>query len=151
MSTARIGVVGGSGLYAMDELTDIEEVHVSTPFGDPSDVVTIGTLVGERVAFLPRHARGHRILPSDIPVRANIYALKSLGVEWVIAASAVGSLREEIVPTHMVIPDQFIDRTKARQRTFFTTGLVGHVSFAEPFCPVLSGVLADAAANTPLS
>jgi 5'-methylthioadenosine phosphorylase len=146
MSKARIGVIGGSGLYAMDELTEVEEVRVTTPFGDPSDSITIGTLQGERVAFLPRHARGHRILPSDIPVRANIYALKSLGVEWVIAASAVGSLREEIAPTHMVIPDQIIDRTKARQSTFFTTGLVGHISFADPFCPVLSAALGDAAA-----
>ncbi len=145
MSKARIGVIGGSGLYAMDELTDIEEVQVSTPFGDPSDAITIGTLVGERVAFLPRHARGHRILPSDIPVRANIYALKSLGVEWVIAASAVGSLREEIAPQHMVIPDQLIDRTKNRISTFFTTGLVGHVGFADPFCPTLSTLLVAAA------
>jgi 5'-methylthioadenosine phosphorylase len=145
MSTARIGVIGGSGLYAMDELTDLEEVRVSTPFGDPSDAITIGTLAGERVAFLPRHARGHRILPSDIPVRANIYALKSLGVEWVIAASAVGSLREEIAPLHMVIPDQIIDRTKDRATTFFTTGLVGHIGFADPFCPVLSGLLTAAA------
>lgn len=145
MSTARIGVIGGSGLYAMDELTDVEEVRVRTPFGDPSDSLTIGTLAGERVAFLPRHGRGHRILPSDIPVRANIYALKSLGVEWVIAASAVGSLREEIAPAHMVIPDQLIDRTKNRPSTFFTTGLVGHVGFADPFCPHLSCLLADAA------
>ncbi len=145
MSTARIGVIGGSGLYAMEELTDVEEVRVSTPFGDPSDAITIGTLKGERVAFLPRHARGHRILPSDIPVRANIYALKSLGVQWVIAASAVGSLREEIEPRHMVIPDQIIDRTKNRISTFFTTGLVGHVGFADPFCPILSRLLAEAA------
>ena len=141
----RIGVIGGSGLYAMSELTAVEEVRVSTPFGDPSDAITIGTLAGERVAFLPRHARGHKILPSDIPVRANIYALKSLGVQWVIAASAVGSLREEIAPLHMVIPDQIIDRTKARISTFFTTGLVGHVSFADPFCPVLAELLAAAA------
>lgn len=141
----RIGVIGGSGLYAMSELTAVEEVRVSTPFGDPSDAITIGTLAGERVAFLPRHARGHKILPSDIPVRANIYALKSLGVQWVIAASAVGSLREEIAPLHMVIPDQIIDRTKARISTFFTTGLVGHVGFADPFCPVLAELLAAAA------
>lgn len=145
MSKARIGVIGGSGLYAMSELTEVEEVRVETPFGDPSDAITIGTLQGERVAFLPRHARGHRILPSDIPVRANIYALKSLGVHWVIAASAVGSLREEIAPSHMVIPDQIIDRTKGRQSTFFTTGLVGHVGFADPFCPVLARLLGDAA------
>jgi len=146
MSTARIGVIGGSGLYAMDELTDVEEVDVETPFGKPSDTITIGTLLGERVAFLPRHARGHRILPSDIPVRANIYALKQLGVEWVVAASAVGSLREDIAPAHMVIPDQIIDRTKNRASTFFTTGLVGHIAFADPFCPTLSSLLAAAAA-----
>jgi len=145
MSKVRIGVIGGSGLYAMEELTGIEEVRVQTPFGDPSDAITIGTLAGERVAFLPRHGRGHRILPADIPVRANIYALKSLGVEWVIAASAVGSLREDIAPLHMVIPDQLIDRTKGRPSTFFTTGLVGHVGFADPFCPVLSDLLARAA------
>jgi 5'-methylthioadenosine phosphorylase len=144
-ATARIGVIGGSGLYAMSELTDVEQVSVSTPFGEPSDAITIGTLAGERVAFLPRHARGHRILPSDIPVRANIYALKSLGVEWVIAASAVGSLREEIAPLHMVVPDQIIDRTKNRATTFFTTGLVGHVGFADPFCPLLADLLAGAA------
>jgi 5'-methylthioadenosine phosphorylase len=144
-ATARIGVIGGSGLYAMSELTDVEEVRVSTPFGDPSDAITIGTLAGERVAFLPRHGRGHRILPSDIPVRANIYALKSLGVEWVVAASSGGSLREEIAPLHMVVPDQLIDRTKNRVSTFFTTGLVGHVGFADPFCPVLAGLLATAA------
>jgi 5'-methylthioadenosine phosphorylase len=145
MSMARIGVIGGSGLYAMSELTEVEEVRVSTPFGDPSDAITIGTLAGERVAFLPRHGRGHKILPSDIPVRANIYALKSLGVEWVIAASAVGSLREEIAPLHMVIPNQIIDRTKNRITTFFTTGLVGHIGFADPFCPVLAGLLGGAA------
>jgi len=145
MTKARIGVIGGSGLYAMSELTEVEEIRVETPFGDPSDSLTIGTLAGERVAFLPRHARGHRILPSDIPVRANIYALKSIGVEWVIAASAVGSLREEIAPTHMVIPDQLIDRTKNRPSTFFTTGLVGHVGFADPFCPTLAVLLAAAA------
>ncbi len=147
MSAANIGVIGGSGLYAMDELTDVEEVSVDTPFGRPSDAITIGTLLGKRVAFLPRHARGHRTLPSDIPARANIYALKQLGVEWLIAASAVGSLREEIVPAHMVIPDQLIDRTKNRVSTFFTTGLVGHIAFADPFCPTLSGLLAGAAAK----
>ncbi len=147
MSKARIGVIGGSGLYAMDELKDIEQIDLQTPFGKPSDTIVVGTLLGERVAFLPRHARGHRILPSDIPVRANIYALKQLGVEWIVAASAVGSLREDIAPSHMVIPDQIIDRTKNRISTFFATGLVGHVSFADPFCPTLSGLLAEAAAR----
>src|SRR5579884_1715619 len=107
-----IGVLGGSGLYAMDELTEVEERRVSTPFGEPSDLITIGTLRGTRVAFLPRHGRGHRLLPSEIPVRANIYALKSLGVRFLLAASAVGSMREEIAPLHMVIPDQIIDRTR---------------------------------------
>src|SRR5579884_3989444 len=141
----RIGVLGGSGLYAMDELTEIEERRVSTPFGEPSDTITIGSLRGVRVAFLPRHGRGHRLLPSEIPVRANIYALKSLGVRWLLAASAVGSLREEIAPLHMVIPDQLIDRTTGRVGTFFGGGLVGHVSLAQPFCPTLSGLLADAA------
>ena len=146
MSRARIGVIGGSGLYAMEELTEVEELRVQTPFGDPSDALIIGTLSGERVAFLPRHGRGHRIPPAEIPVRANIYALKSLGVEWVIAASAVGSLREEIAPLHMVIPDQIIDRTRgSRVGSFFTSGLVAHVGFADPFCPVLAGLLGDAA------
>jgi len=140
-----IGVLGGSGLYAMEELTDVEERRVSTPFGEPSDSITIGTLHGTRVAFLPRHGRGHRLLPSEIPARANIYALKSLGVRFLIAASAVGSLREEIEPLHMVIPDQIVDRTRGRVGTFFGGGLVGHVSLAQPFCPTLSGLLADAA------
>ncbi len=140
-----IGVLGGSGLYAIDELTDVEERRVSTPFGEPSDAITIGTLHGTRVAFLPRHGRGHRLLPSEIPVRANIYALKSLGVQWLIAASAVGSMREEIEPLHMVIPDQLIDRTVSRVGTFFGGGLVGHVSLAQPFSPLLSSLLADAA------
>jgi len=140
-----IGVLGGSGLYAMQELTDVEERRVSTPFGEPSDVITIGTLHGTRVAFLPRHGRGHRLLPSEIPARANIYALKSLGVRFLIAASAVGSLREEIEPLHMVIPDQIVDRTRGRVSTFFGGGIVGHVSLAQPFCPTLSDLLADAA------
>ncbi len=141
----RIGVLGGSGLYAMDELTEIEERRVSTPFGEPSDTITIGSLRGVRVAFLPRHGRGHRLLPSEIPARANIYALKSLGVRWLLAASAVGSMKEEIEPLHMVIPDQLIDRTRGRIGTFFGGGIVGHVSLAEPFCPTLSALLADAA------
>ncbi len=140
-----IGVLGGSGLYAMDALTEVEERRVSTPFGEPSDTITIGTLHGTRVAFLPRHGHGHRLLPSEIPARANIYALKSLGVRWLLAASAVGSMREEIAPTHMVIPDQIVDRTRNRVGTYFGGGLVGHVSLAQPFCPTLSGLLADAA------
>ena len=140
-----IGVLGGSGLYAMQELTEVEERRISTPFGEPSDAITIGTLRGTRIAFLPRHGRGHRLLPSEIPARANIYALKSLGVRWLLAASAVGSLKEEIAPLHMVIPDQIIDRTRGRVGTFFGGGLVGHVSLADPFCPTLSALLAAAA------
>jgi 5'-methylthioadenosine phosphorylase len=139
-----IGVMGGSGLYAMAELTDVEERRVSTPFGEPSDVLTIGSLHGIRVAFLPRHGRGHRLLPSEIPVRANIYALKSLGVRWLLAASAVGSMREEIAPGHLVLPDQFIDCTYARPKTFFGGGIVAHVAFADPVCPQLRAHLGEA-------
>jgi len=145
MADVPIGVLGGSGLYAMAELADVEERRISTPFGEPSDVITIGSLGGTRVAFLPRHGRGHRLLPAEIPVRANIYALKSLGVRWLLGASAVGSMREEIAPLHMVIPDQIIDRTRGRVSTFFGGGLVGHVSLAQPFCPTLSRLLGDAA------
>ncbi|GAC1436458.1 MAG: S-methyl-5'-thioadenosine phosphorylase [Chloroflexota bacterium] len=142
----RVGVIGGSGLYAMEELRDVREIRVSTPYGDPSDAITLGTLEGVRVAFLPRHGKGHPILPSEINARANIYALKSLGVEFLIAASAVGSMREEIEPTHMVVPDQIIDRTKGRPSTFFGGGIVGHIPFADPFCSQLSPLVADACA-----
>jgi 5'-methylthioadenosine phosphorylase len=145
MADVPIGVLGGSGLYAMAELADVEERRISTPFGEPSDVITIGSLGGTRVAFLPRHGRGHRLLPAEIPVRANIYALKSLGVRWLLGASAVGSMREEIEPLHMVVPDQIIDRTRGRVSTFFGGGLVGHVSLAQPFCPTLSRLLGEAA------
>ena len=141
MSQAKIGVIGGSGLYQMEGMTDIDELRVETPFGDPSDAITLGTLGDTRVAFLPRHGRGHRILPTELPVRANIYALKSLGVEWIISVSAVGSLKEEIRPLDLVIPDQLIDRTRGRINTFFGSGLVAHVGFADPFCPVLSDLL----------
>jgi 5'-methylthioadenosine phosphorylase len=144
-SDVTIGVIGGSGLYAMAELSDVEERRISTPFGEPSDVVTIGSLHGVRMAFLPRHGRGHRLLPSEIPMRANIYALKSLGVRWLVAVSAVGSMREEIEPLHMVIPDQIVDRTTNRVNSYFGGGLVGHVSLAQPFCPTLSELLAAAA------
>jgi len=123
----------------------VEEIRVTTPFGEPSDAITLGNLEGIRVAFLPRHGRGHRISPSELPVRANIYALKSLGVERIISVNAVGSLREEIEPLHFIIPDQIIDRTKGRAGTFFTDGIVGHVLFAQPFCPVLSQTLFEAA------
>lgn len=145
MAQAKIGVIGGSGLYHMANMTDIEEVKVQTPFGDPSDVITVGKVSGVAMAFLPRHGRGHRISPSEIPVRANIWALKSLGVEWVISVSAVGSLREDIAPRDLVIPDQLFDRTKSRVNSFFEGGLVVHCTFAEPFCPTLSGLLVEAA------
>ncbi|HOR01059.1 MAG TPA: MTAP family purine nucleoside phosphorylase, partial [Anaerolineae bacterium] len=146
MPTARIGVIGGSGLYEMEGLSDIQEVRLDTPFGPPSDAVTIGSLEGERVAFLPRHGRGHRLAPSELPSRANIYALKSLGVEHIISVSACGSMREDIAPLDVVIPDQVFDRTKGiRPATFFGDGLVVHISFADPFCPELSGVLHQAA------
>jgi 5'-methylthioadenosine phosphorylase len=145
MTQATIGVIGGSGLYQIEGLSDVEEVHVQTPFGSPSDAITIGTLAGQRVAFLPRHGRGHRILPSELPARANIYALKSLGVEYVISVSAVGSLREELAPLHVVIPDQLVDRTRQRVSTFFGEGLVVHIAFEPPFCPTLSDVLYAAA------
>lgn len=145
MSEAALGVIGGSGFYRMEGLTEIEEVAVATPYGDPSDAITIGTLGGVRVAFLPRHGQGHRHLPSELPQRANIYALKKLGVERIIAISAVGSLREEIRPLDMVIPDQLIDRTRGRQSTFFGEGIVAHIGFAHPFCPELSPILLDCA------
>lgn len=141
MPHATIGVIGGSGLYQMEGMTDVEEVSVSTPFGDPSDSITIGAIGNTSVAFLPRHGRGHRIMPTELPVRANIYALKSLGVEWVISVSAVGSLKEEVRPLDLVVPDQIIDCTKSRVNTFFGNGLVAHVGFADPFCPVLSNIL----------
>ncbi len=144
MTQATIGVIGGSGLYAMEGLTNIEEVRVSTPFGDPSDVITIGSIGAQRVAFLPRHGRGHRISPSELPNRANIYALKSLGVGHIISVSACGSLREDFAPRNIVIPDQTFDYTKGRVSTFFGRGMVVHMSFAEPFCPTLSHIVYDA-------
>jgi len=140
----RIGIIGGSGLYRMEGIRDIREVEVKTPFGDPSDLITIGNIDGIDVAFLPRHGRGHRISPTELPVRANIYALKSLGVEFIISVSAVGSLKEEIEPLHIVIPDQIIDRTRLRVNSFFE-GFVVHVGFSEPFCPVLRKILIDSA------
>jgi len=145
MTQASIGVIGGSGLYEIEGLTDIEEVDLSTPFGKPSDTMVVGTLQGKQVAFLPRHGRGHRILPTELNARANVYALKSLGVERIISVSACGSMKEHIAPSDIVIPDQIIDRTKGRESTFFGNGLVVHVSFAEPFCPELSDVLHRAA------
>ncbi len=141
MDEATIGVIGGSGLYAMDGLSDLHELRVNTPFGDPSDVITLGTIGRHRVAFLPRHGRGHRISPTDVPYRANLYALKTMGVQWLISVSACGSMREDFAPREVVIPDQTYDRTKQRVNSFFGHGLVVHVSFAEPFCPVLSDIL----------
>jgi len=141
---AKIGVIGGSGLYEIEGMTAIQEVKPKTPFGEPSDAIVIGELVGRNIAFLPRHGRGHYVSPSDIPSRANIYALKSLGVEWIISVNAVGSLKEGIHPLDIVIPDQLIDRTKSRVNSFFGDGLVAHVTFAEPFCPVLSNILCQA-------
>jgi len=148
MSTAsgvRIGIIGGSGLYQMPELTAIEEVKVDTPFGPPSDSFIVGTLEGERVAFLPRHGRGHRLIPTEVPFRANIYAMKLLGVESILSASAVGSLQEQYAPLDMVIPDQFFDRTRGRvkESTFFGEGIVAHVSFAHPVCARLGDVLEE--------
>ena len=137
MSEARIGIIGGSGLYKIEGMIEVEKTKISTPFGEPSDVISLGNLEGVRVAFLPRHGEGHRISPTELPVKANIYALKSLGVERIISINAVGSLKEEIEPMDVVIPDQLIDCTKGRASTFFTDGVVGHISFAEPFCPVL--------------
>ena len=145
MAEAKIGVIGGSGLYEIEGMTDIEEVKPETPFGEPSDAIIIGELEGNRIAFLPRHGRGHYVLPTEVPSLANIYALKSLGVEWIISISAVGSLIEEIRPMDLVIPDQLIDRTRSRVNTFFGGGLVAHVTFADPFCPVLSDILHQAA------
>ena len=140
----KIGVLGGTGLYDMEGLGNIREVSLTTPYGNPSDTITIGELEGVEVAFLPRHGRGHRLLPSEIPARANIHALKQLGVERLISVSAVGSLE----PLHMVVPDQLIDRTKGRPSTFFGDGLVAHVAFGDPFCPELSPLLAGAADDT---
>ena len=143
MTTAKIGIIGGSGLYQMPELKEVEEVRVETPFGDPSDAFIVGTLEGVRVAFLPRHGRGHRLLPTELPFRANIYAMKTLGVERILSASAVGSLQEQYAPLDMVIPGQFFDRTRARahESTFFGEGIVAHVTFAHPVCESLGDVL----------
>lgn len=146
MVEAKIGIIGGSGLYKMDALKDIEEVNIETPFGSPSDALIVGKLEGTTVAFLARHGRNHHLLPSELPFRANIYAMKQLGVEYIISASAVGSLKEEVKPLDLVVPDQFIDRTKNRVSTFFGEGLVAHVTFGEPVCPNLAKILADAVA-----
>jgi 5'-methylthioadenosine phosphorylase len=143
--SVSIGIVGGSGLYDMAELTDREERTIKTPFGDPSAPYVIATLRGRRVAFLARHGRGHRLLPSELNFRANVYGFKELGVEWILSASAVGSLREDFRPMDLVVPDQFFDRTRGRISTFFGDGIVGHVGFAHPFCKPLSDVMHTAA------
>jgi 5'-methylthioadenosine phosphorylase len=140
MQRAQIGIIGGSGLYDMADVTEREEVNVTTPFGEPSAPYLLGTLRGKRVAFLARHGGGHRVSPSELNFRANIFGMKLLGVEYILSASAVGSLKEEYRPADIVIPDQFFDRTKGRPSSFFGRGLVGHVGFAHPFCRILSGV-----------
>jgi 5'-methylthioadenosine phosphorylase len=145
-----IGVIGGSGLYEIEGLEDVREVRVETPFGDPSDALVTGTLHGTRLAFLPRHGRGHRFSPSELPYRANIWALRSLGCRHVISVSAVGSMKEGIAPGHLVMVDQFIDRTVSRTRTFFEDGVVAHVGFGEPICRSLSHGLYDAASELKL-
>src|SRR5918993_1649210 len=145
MSEIAVGIIGGSGLYDMAELTDREERRVQTPFGEPSAPYVIGTLRGKRVAFLARHGSGHRFMPSELNFRANIYGFKVLGVEWLLSASAVGSLREDYKPLDLVVPDQFLDRTRGRISTFFGSGLVAHVGFAHPFCAPLSDIAHRAA------
>jgi 5'-methylthioadenosine phosphorylase len=137
MEQVKIGIIGGSGLYEMAELTDKNEIAIETPFGSPSDCLIVGTLCGKRVAFLPRHGRGHRIMPSELNFRANIYAMKMLGVERILSASAVGSLKQELAPLEIVLPEQFVDRTAGRKSSFFGAGLVAHIAFADPICPDL--------------
>lgn len=145
MQQAKIGVIGGTGLYQIEGMTDIREIGLDTPFGKPSDSIVTGKLNGIGIAFLPRHGRGHRILPGEIPARANIYALKFLGVEHILAVNSCGSFKEEIKPGDLLIPDQVIDRTRGRVSTFFGDGVVAHVSMANPFCPDLSQILYDSA------
>jgi 5'-methylthioadenosine phosphorylase len=145
MEKVKIGIIGGSGLYDMEELEDREEVSIETPFGSPSDNLVLGSLRGKRVAFLARHGRGHRISPSELNYRGNIYALKSIGVERILSASAVGSLREDFAPLDIVLPDQFFDRTRGRISSFFGSGLVGHVAFADPVCSDLADQVQKAA------
>ena len=144
MSEKVVGLIGGSGLYEMEGLEEVQTIPLKTPFGNPSDAFIVGRLEGVKVAFLPRHGKGHRIQPSSLNFRANIYGMKKLGVQWIIGVSAVGSMKESIHPGDMVIPNQFIDQTKGRPSTFFDGGIVGHVSFADPVCPVLSRILCEA-------
>jgi 5'-methylthioadenosine phosphorylase len=145
MAEAKVGIIGGSGLYQIEGLTDTKDIKIKTPFGNPSDAITLGKLEGVDVAFLPRHGKGHVISPTELPSKANIYAMKTLGVEWLLSVATVGSLQEKIRPLDIVIPDQIIDRTFLRPDTFFGNGIVGHVAFADPFCPVLGDVLHDSA------
>ncbi|MBU2536444.1 MAG: S-methyl-5'-thioadenosine phosphorylase [Chloroflexi bacterium] len=145
MPDAKIAVIGGSGLYDIEGMENIEEVDINTPFGKPSDKIVVGKLEGIGVAFLPRHGRGHRILPTEVPYRANIYALKSIGVERIIGINSVGSLKEDFKPSDLLIPDQLIDRTRGRVSTFFGEGIAAHISFGEPFCPSLSQLVYGAA------
>ena len=151
MAEAAIGIIGGSGLYKMEALKDVEEVQIETPFGNPSDALIVGSLDGVRVAFLARHGRNHHMLPSELPFRANIYAMKSLGVKYLISASAVGSLKEAAKPLDMVVPDQFIDRTQNRISTFFGEGIVAHVAFGDPVCLKLAQMLGDAVESSKLA
>jgi 5'-methylthioadenosine phosphorylase len=144
MNEQVIGIIGGSGLYTIEGIKDVKDVSIDTPFGKPSDSFKVGVLEGRKVAFLPRHGRGHTILPSELNFRANIYGMKKLGVEHIIAVSAVGSMKEEIRPLDIVIPDQFLDRTQGRISTFFGEGIVGHVSFADPVCTVLADTIFQA-------
>lgn len=141
MAEKRVGIIGGSGLYEMEGLEETEKLDLNTPFGKPSDSFVIGHIDGVKVVFLPRHGIGHRIQPSSLNFRANIYGMKQLGVEWIIGVSAVGSMKESIHPGDMIIPNQFIDQTKGRPNTFFSEGIVCHISFADPVCPVLSQIL----------
>lgn len=150
MTDVRIGIIGGSGLYKMEALKEVREVEIDTPFGKPSDALIVGTLEGTPVAFLARHGRNHTLLPSELPFCANIYAMKSLGVEYLISASAVGSLQAEAKPLDMVLPDQFIDRTKGRVSTFFGEGIVAHIAFGDPVCKNLAAVLGEAIASLDL-
>jgi 5'-methylthioadenosine phosphorylase len=142
---ARIGVIGGTGLYDIEGLKDIKEVRPDTPFGKPSDAIIVGKLGGVGIAFLPRHGRGHTISPTNVPYRANIYALKSLGVEFIISSNSCGSFKESLKPGHLLVPDQIIDRTRDRVSTFFDEGIVAHIQFADPFCPVLSRIVYESA------
>jgi 5'-methylthioadenosine phosphorylase len=142
---ARIGVIGGTGLYDIEGITEVKEFYPNTPFGKPSDAIVVGKLGGVSIAFLPRHGKGHRISPTEVPSRANIYSLKELGVEFIISSNSCGSFKEELKPGHLLIPDQIIDRTRGRASTFFSGGIVAHIQFADPFCPVLSDIVYQAA------